>query len=372
MDKAKILVVEDEPNLLLGIRDILELDEYEVVTAKHGREALEILNEAGEHLPDLIVSDIMMPYMDGLELLKVVRQNQVWVTIPFIFLTARGEKRDVHDGKKLGVDDYLIKPFDADDLLVAVEAKLRRKQDYVEEQTNALEGIKRRILTILNHEFRTPLTLVVAYADMLQENRQSVDDMNEEELIVFLKEINTGADRLRRLIENFIMMVELETGDAATTFEWRKHEITNLEVVIQQAHDRVMGREQMQHTCNLEMKVPLPSVMGDREYLMIVIRELLDNAVKFSDPTDPIEIEVTPEDDELAIKIIDQGRGIPQDELNHIWETFYQVDREQHEDQGAGSGLALVKHLVDLHQGRVDVKSVYGEGSTFIITLPTI
>lgn len=121
--KGTILAVEDEPNLLLSIRDLFELDNYKVFTAQNGFSALNILIR--NHV-DLVVSDIMMPHMDGTELLTVVRQQTKWNHVPFIFLTAKGEKSDIQRGRRLGVDDYLIKPFDADDLLIAVESKLER------------------------------------------------------------------------------------------------------------------------------------------------------------------------------------------------------------------------------------------------------
>lgn len=368
MAKATLLVVEDEPNLLLGIRDILELDDYDVITAQNGQQALQLLQESGERLPDLIVSDIMMPHMDGIDFLREVRKKVDWVTIPFIFLTAKGEKADVQRGKMLGVDDYLIKPFDADDLLVAVDSRLRRQQAINQVQAGAISNIKRNILTILNHEFRTPLTLVIAYADMLKDN--DVDSMNDEELLLFLREINIGADRLRRLIENFIMLVELETGDAYKTFEWRKHLIDDVRPIIQMAYEQVMGNSRVQHTCRVELEEPLPAIIGDRDYLVIILRELLDNAVKFSEPDQPLMIEAKEGNGELLISVIDQGRGIHQSELANIWNSFYQIDREQFEDQGSGSGLAIVKSLTEIHNARIDVQSKAGEGSCFTLVLP--
>ncbi|MFW5691071.1 MAG: hybrid sensor histidine kinase/response regulator [Chloroflexota bacterium] len=369
MPKATLLVVEDEPNLLLGIRDILELDDYAVMTAHNGVEALKVLQAAGDNIPDLIVSDIMMPQLDGLELLKEVRKNDDWVMIPFIFLTAKGGKADVQHGKRLGVDDYIIKPFDAEDLLVAVESRLRRHQEFSNVQASVISSIKRNILTILNHEFRTPLTLVVAYADMLKEN--NVDGMNEQELLMFLREINTGADRLRRLIENFIMLVELETGDAQRTYEWRQEVIDDFEPVISEAMKRLAGESAVSLNCKVDrVNGALPPVRGDRIYLMTIITELLLNAVKFSEADAPITVELDTHEGWLAVRVIDQGRGINPDQLEHIWDSFYQIDRDYFEDQGAGSGLAIVRGLTEIHRGRLDVTSTVGEGSCFTLLLP--
>lgn len=377
MPKAKLLVVEDEPNLLLGIRDILELDDYEVLTAQNGQQALEVLESTGEKLPNLIVSDIMMPKMDGIELLKKVRNERRWIKIPFIFLTARGEKSDVQQGKMLGVDDYLIKPFDADDLLVAVQAKLERATVIEDIQASEISNVKRNILTILNHEMRTPLTLVVAYADMLKDS--DAQEMDGKELVTFLKEINSGADRLRRLIENFILLVELETGDAAKTYDWRKYKFSDYEEVINIAHNQVVASHREPFECVINVAEGLPPIMADREYLIVMLRELLDNAVKFSRNTHdpeieggPVVIEVEQEGSYISIHVIDRGRGIPESKLKDIWQPFHQIDRDEHEDQGAGSGLAIVKDLVKLHRAEVVVESTYRKGSKFTLKIPTV
>ncbi|MCL4252496.1 MAG: response regulator [Anaerolineae bacterium] len=368
MSKAKLLVVEDEHNLLLGIRDILELDEYRVMMASNGQQALEVLRSHASDLPDLILSDIMMPYMDGIEFLKEVRKNEAWVKIPFIFLTAKGAKNDVQQGKMLGVDDYLIKPFDADDLLVAVESRLSRHKALNQAAEEQIHDMKRNILTILNHEFRTPLTLVVAYADMLKDNH--VERMSDSELLMFLREINMGADRLRHLIENFILLVELETQDAAKNYEWRSHPITNFQTILETACNKYRTNPRYSNPLELIIPEKVPTVFGDREYIMTIITELLDNAYKFSPNGEPITVEATEVDGGLRVSIHDKGRGIPQQEADHIWKSFYQVNREQFEDQGAGSGLAIVYGLAQLHQAQLDLTSELGKGSCFSITFP--
>src|SRR5688572_15950535 len=127
--KQRVLVVEDDSHLLTGIRDILEMEHYRVLTAKNGQDGLTVLQSDPDNPPDVIVSDIMMPNMNGFEFLEKVREQDKWVMVPFIFLTALGEKTDQNRGRKLGADVYLTKPFDADDLIVAVDAVLRRKEN---------------------------------------------------------------------------------------------------------------------------------------------------------------------------------------------------------------------------------------------------
>jgi DNA-binding response OmpR family regulator len=126
---VSILVVEDDIAMRDGICEILELAGYTASVASNGKEALELLEKV---TPELIVSDIMMPEMDGYHFYGHVREDDRWLTVPFIFLTARGEKADVLRGKSMGVDDYLIKPFDPEELLVAVESKLKRMRQLQE------------------------------------------------------------------------------------------------------------------------------------------------------------------------------------------------------------------------------------------------
>lgn len=370
MSKANLLVVEDEKQLLMGLRDILEIAGYNVIIAENGREAVEILNLNPNTPPDMIVSDIMMPHMSGFELLQYVRQRENWVTIPFVFLTALSEKADVHLGRNLGVDEYVIKPFDTEDLLVTIEARLKRHHDIEAANAKTINTIKRQIMDILNHEFRTPLTLVVAYADMLNElNELNIEDASPGEVLDFLKGVNSGAQRLRRLVENFILLVELENGDLQKTYEWRAHPLENLEDMVLNLPKHV-GLDTSTRHIVFNVENGLPHVFGDQEYLIAALRELLGNAFKFSRAGTTITIKAYAVNHEVCISITDEGRGIAEHELKEIWKPFYQINRNLFEDQGAGAGLSIVQGIVALHRGRVEVDSTLGKGSTFNVFLP--
>lgn len=126
---TSILVVDDEPDLLENISLPLEVEGFQVHTAPDGLQALEVLHG---HTISLILADIAMPNMNGYQLYEKVRENPQWVTIPFIFLSARSMDTDIHYGKELGVDDYLTKPIRGSDLLAAVRGKLRRAEQIIE------------------------------------------------------------------------------------------------------------------------------------------------------------------------------------------------------------------------------------------------
>lgn len=365
MTKGTVLVVEDDIHLLSGIREILELGEYHVLTAQNGVQGLERL-EGAESAPDVIVSDIMMPHMDGFTFLTEVREKDQWVNIPFIFLTAKGEKADVQRGNILGADVYLKKPFDAEDLLVAVNTRLARFRDIGRIHDDTVTQIKRRIMITLNHELRTPLTLVVAYADLLKDFNP--EEMTNTELVTFLKGVNSGATRLRRLIENFILLVEIEEGDAAKTFEWRSYPIESLKDIALDASRQIL--EQNANKITITCQNDLPTIEADREFLTVIVRELIDNGVKFSGNMESVSVDIASADDQIIITVADGGeRRITVEHIEKIWEPFYQIDREQFEDQGSGSGLAIVDGLVNLHKGSRHIVST-DQGTTVTIKLP--
>jgi len=369
LSDATILVVEDDALILQGIRDILELQNYAVTTATSGLEGLDVLRQM-ESAPDLIISDIMMPYMNGYEFFKAVRQKPNWMRIPFIFLTAMGKKSDVRLGKMLGVDEYVIKPFEAEDLIVTVASKLRRHRELFQVQQTQVSTIKRNILTILNHEFRTPLTYIVAYADML--NRDA-DELSYKEMKTFLSGINAGADRLRRLIENFILLVELETGEATTTFNWRKQKLNEYASIVENAVLEVMPIAQEKDLTIEMLPLPLnlPVVVGDAQYLKTALIRLLDNAIKFSSrPREHILVSVDCTDTHIMFDVTDHGRGIAPQEQQEIFDIFYQINRHEYEDQGAGAGLPIVNRIALLHGGFVHLESEIGRGSRFSLCIP--
>lgn len=365
--KATVLVVEDDVHLLEGIRDILELDGYSVLMAENGVAGLDMLQNLPSP-PNLIVSDIMMPKMDGIQFLKAVRKEERWFSIPFIFLTAKGEKSDQHRGMKLGVDDYIVKPYDPSDLLVKIEARLQRYENLTNAHKTGMASLKRQILTMLNHEFRTPLTFVVAYADLL--NNPGDQKLTEEQIRQYLGGITAGADRLRNLIENFILLVEIETEEAKQTYAWRRGPVASVEDIFKEARERVKTLETRNQVCTVEVEPNIPIFFGDVEYLTAAATQYLSNASKFSDEGSPISMGASTKDKQVIFWVKDQGRGIPAHEHQNIWLSFYQIDRVTNEDQGAGAGLAIVKGIAQLHGGSVSVESELGKGSTFRMTIP--
>ncbi len=245
-----------------------------------------------------------------------------------------------------------------------------RHRRLIEVQTNAIANVKRSILNVLNHEFRTPLTYIVAYADMLNQSGQ----LSADEMISFLHGVNSGALRLRRLVENFIQLVEIETGETARTYYSRRARIENVEEIFRLALRQVATHliDRKMNPIEIDIAPDLPPFIADAEYLRLMLVQLVDNAVKFSPPDRPIRFRAFAQDSYVYLAVSDEGRGISPEEQEKIWDMFYQINRPYYEDQGTGSGLAIVRGMMHIHGGHAHLESVEGRGSTFTLVLPLV
>jgi len=360
----RILVAEDDFNMLQGICDALALAGYETQPTSNGLEALACLEK--DHF-DLILSDIMMPKMDGYELFEQVRSNPAWTAIPFIFLTAKGQKTDIRLGKQLGADDYLVKPFEVEDLLVAVQSKMERTRALQRAADEELAYLKQTILNTFSHEFRTPLTYISGYTELLQSG-----DFDIEELREFLTNIRKGSDRLRRMVEDFLFAVMLETNEASGIYLMERFECTDLSSQIAGLLDKLQTRAETRRV-ELKRELPpqLPPLICHIKYILDAVERLVDNAIKFSRREGgTVTIRAWADKSTLYIAVSDDGIGINAEQQSRLFGLFSQIDRDKMEQQGTGIGLFIVKGITELHGGQVQVASSPSLGSTFTLSFP--
>ncbi len=371
---ATILVVEDDQSMLDGMIDLLEVADlgYTVtlLQAHDGKMALDVM---GEHEPDLIISDVMMPQMGGYEFLDRVRANPEWILIPFIFVTAKGEDPDIRKGRLSNADLYITKPFIINELLTLIKKQLDLAYERKEAQQHNIESLKKNILQILNHEFRTPLTYVTAYYEMLADSvTEFTDGRNYRE---YLRGIQAGCIRLTRLVDDFIKVMELRSGEAQAKYISQAKQVPNLSKLL---NNVIAARQNKETDASYELSsdIPekLPPIFGDPELLTNIMERLLSNAIKFTDPTQSqinrIAVAATVQHNEIHIVISDEGMGFPAHMKTQVFEPFVQYNRGILEQQGAGTGLAIVQGLVQLHNGRIRSESREGIGSKFTLILP--
>lgn len=200
----KILIIEDDINVRRNICELLELEDFNVIAAANGCIGVQL---ALKEIPDLIISDVMMPELDGYGVLKTLREHPATATIPFIFLTAKSDKTDFRQGMELGADDYLTKPFTRVELLTAVTCRLEKQVAINQQSQKKLDNLRSSITLSLPHEMRTPLNGILGFSQLLINEADSLDSQTIREMA---EGIHKSGKRLFSLIQNFLLYAELE------------------------------------------------------------------------------------------------------------------------------------------------------------------
>lgn len=356
---ARILLIDDEPHLLLALGEYLRYSGYEVMAVSSGKEGLETLRD---RQADVIVCDIMMPGMDGFDVRQALEQDPRHRDTPFIFLTAKGQLDDRLRGLRSGADDYIVKPFEPTELEARIESLLRRVTRDRAAMTQEVETLKENILANVTHELRTPVAVVRSTLELALDGAFG-SDVNQE--YRFLSRALESTRGLQRLIDDLLLMAALEGGELQMFLE-----LILLADLLRHCQTNVW---RFKDAAAVVAHAPEPSdlmVCADRRYLEVIVGHLVDNALKFSAGA-PVELAAQAQDDGVAITVTDRGKGIAAEHLPYIFDRFYQADMSTTRSyEGLGCGLYLVRALVEAHGGHVEVESQVGEGSCFTVWLP--
>jgi len=341
----KILVVEDDSVLRENITVILE-EEYSVVEAEDGSKAITILEH--DYKFDLILSDIMMPNVDGFGLHDYTKSSEVLSDIPFIFLTARADNSAVRRGMNLGVDDYITKPFAIDDLLDGIKSRLQKK----EKAAKKFEKLKDDISLYIPHELRTPLVSILGNTEMIA---TYYDELSKSEILEMNDSISKSGNRLKRSIEKFLKYTELTiqktNGFEITNNQWLFNPSNhNCEYALTNCYDCSARISDVSFKLEeAELEIP----QNDFEEILM---ELVGNACKFSDKKTPIIVIGKIIGNYYIATVVDKGRGIAKENIKII-DSFVQFDRAYYQQDGNGIGLALVKLICEKYEVNFSIES---------------
>jgi len=348
-----ILIIDDEPALLLGLAAKIKRQGYTVITATDGSDGFQ---KAKESLPDLIISDVMMPPPNGFELRKLMNLEPKLASIPFIFLTARSGAEDRIGGLQDGADDYITKPFETEELFARIKAVFRRVQSEQargREEMKAiaqqdLEKLKQSILQNFHHELRTPITNILLPLELAAEHRFD----NPEEQSRFFRIALSNADRLDSLVTDLILLSNIDQGNL-NSIRQAMDLRNNLIVPIQKRLDRYK-----QKNLNLTLDCPEPgTILAPRHEFTHAIIHLMDNAFKFSPGNGKIYLKVAPDNQGGATLLVqDEGPGIPTDLREKVFERFYQISQgDSREYGGLGVGLTIARAVFRNLGGTVEI-----------------
>lgn len=369
--QPKVLLADDNADMREYVNRLLS-DQFQVITAADGEEALE---KAVQYKPDLILSDIMMPKMDGFELLKQLRSHPGIKRTPVIFLSARAGEEAKVEGLDAGADDYLVKPFSAKELMVRVTNHIRINQvrreltqqleAMVQERTEALQRSNddlQQFAHVASHDLKEPVRKFRIFIGRL------LDEYGDElppKAKDYIDRMWQASQRMSSMIEGVLKYSSLNESEQTITEvdlnETIKNIESDLEVVIQQKNA-------------ILTKDNLPRVEGAGVLLYQLFYNLINNSLKFSKDQPAINLSssiVKGADgkDQAKIVVRDNGIGFEQEDADKIFDAFTRLNSKD-KYEGTGLGLALCKKIVERHHGSISATSEEGKGSVFTIILP--
>jgi len=371
--RITILNVDDTEAMRYQKTRVLRSAGYEVVEAGTGAQALKLVREL---LPALILMDVKLPDMSGIEVCRQIKNDPGTRTIPVIQVSATFiTEKDQQEGLLGGADIYLTEPLEPKVLETVVstllqlhrtEAGLREtllREKAARAQAEEATRLKDEFLANLSHELRTPMNIIIGWAHLLRNG-----PLTEEQKVRAAEAIERAARSQAQLIEDLLDVSRIVTGK----FRMEMQDV-KLGSVLQSAVDNQrMVASAKQIIVTLTQEAGDVVIKGDPDRLQQVFWNLLSNAVKFTPANGAVDVRMYKADSQVVVTVTDTGIGISSDFLPHVFDRFRQADSTStRQHTGMGLGLAIVRHVVELHGGRVRAESGGADtGSSFIVSLP--
>jgi two-component system sensor histidine kinase/response regulator len=360
-DQQTVLIVDDEEAIRDSCRQVLSKSGYECHTAVDGIEGLRLAHQVA---PDVVLLDLMMPGIDGLEVLEQVLKTHPDTVC--IVITGYATIESAVDAMKRGAFDFLPKPFTPEELRLIVRRGLEQRR--LLRETAALrqekERMKQYFITIVAHELRSPLLLVKQYLDLIVGGKMGVIDDTAREMLDGAHGTLIG---LLNLIADWLELARINAGDIAGGMK----EINVWPVLKKVVEEMSPFASEKGVTIRLDPPPEATVVSAHAESLEVVFRNLVSNAIKYNRPDGSVILEGRTTDGRLRIDVRDTGMGIPSEEIPFIFEDFFRVKSSKTaEISGTGLGLSIVKKIIEGHHGSVEVTSEQDEGTAFSVYLP--
>lgn len=360
-----ILAVDDIATNIMLLKAVLSRAKYKIVTASGGFEALEKVAAVN---PDLIPLDIMMPDLDGYEVLKRLKADPAHEDIPVIFLTALHNPEDIVKGFKFGASDYISKPFNHEELItrVAHHIYLAAAQRTIMQQRDELQATveaRDKMYSVIAHDLRSPIGTLKMVFNMLSINL-SADQIGEDSFEM-ISMGNNITENTFMLLDNLLKWTKSQTGRMNTVFQ--EVDISEVVLFASKMSDVVAQVKSIE----VEYDIPGPiTVSCDVDMVKTIMRNLMSNAIKYSQEGGKIVVSVRETPTHAAISVRDNGIGIKEEDIAKLLnpETHYTTYGTKNEE-GSGLGLQLVQDLTLRNSGELTIESKEGEGSTFTFTI---
>ena len=375
MSQLSILIVDDEPDNFDVLETLLSEQDYQLHYAASGQDAIASLETFN---PDLILLDVMMPGIDGIEVCRRIKAMSKWQAVPIIMVTALSSKSDLAHCLSAGADDFISKPVNGIEMRARVHSMLRIKQQYdniqslsrIQENTiefleSNLNELRGNLASSLSHELNTPLNGILGTIGLLGDE---LEEMDVAEIREMLGWADQSARRLEKLTKKFLIYLELELSAN------RQEKIASVGSKFSAATIEPGLKsyaESINRSNDLIFALEEAEIALSERYLSAIIYELVDNALKFSLPETTIKISSQVVGEMLHLSVHDSGRGMTEEQIAKVG-AFMQFERKSYEQQGIGMGLKIAKKIVELAGGEFTITSVYQQETTVTLTVPIV
>lgn len=373
---AKILVIEDEEDVRESYLDMFEFFGYEVDSAPNGREG--VVKVANNNY-DIVITDLNMPEMDGIEVLKMVKKNKPYIEV--IVITGYATLENAIKAMKIGAYDYFTKPIDLELVKIVLSKciqsiKARKENEELKtlnQKLTELNELKDKFITVTNHELRTPLTVLKGYLDLID---MFLPEDSDKDLI---EALNISKETMKEMVTIIEHLHDLSFFDYGKK-NYAKNEFVLTDLLQTIYNEMKVLFKNRQIKFNFTLEGDPVKIVGDQERLKRSLRELLQNALKFTNENGEVNLIYAANNSgkNVYVKVVDSGIGIPVDKQDMIFEPFYEVQNSIHHTTskinfmggGIGLGLTLAKQVVESHDGQIVVESELDKGSIFTVVLP--
>ena len=364
----KLLVVDDVQTNVLLLKALLSKEGYGILVANNGQEALEVIRNEN---PDLILLDVMMPGMDGFEVAERLKSEEYRCEIPIIFLTALDDTQSIVNGFKLGAGDFISKPFRKEELMVRIKHQLslvaarRIIEEKNEELRKTIAG-RDKMYSVIAHDLRSP---VASMKMLLNTIMMSVEkDKIDPDIFDMLEMSNKTSEEVFSLLDNLLKWTKSQLGKL--TVIPQKLDISGLADGVVEVTNSVA---EVKHIKLIRTDHESFFVYVDIEMIKSILRNLISNAVKFSNPDSEIKVGIKAEDGKVIVSVTDSGKGIKKEDQHKLLKdsthfTTYGTNSEE----GSGLGLLLCRDFARKNGGELWFESEENLGSVFSFSLPQL
>lgn len=364
----KLLVVDDVQTNVLLLKALLSKEGYGILVANNGQEALEVIRNEN---PDLILLDVMMPGMDGFEVAERLKSEEYRCEIPIIFLTALDDTQSIVNGFKLGAGDFISKPFRKEELMVRIKHQLslvaarRIIEEKNEELRKTIAG-RDKMYSVIAHDLRSPMASMKMLLNTIMMSVEK--DKIDPDIFDMLEMSNKTSEEVFSLLDNLLKWTKSQLGKL--TVIPQKLDISELADGVVEVMNSVA---EVKHIKLIRTDHESFFVYVDIEMIKSILRNLISNAVKFSNPDSEIKVGIKAEDGKVIVSVTDSGKGIKKEDQHKLLKdsthfTTYGTNSEE----GSGLGLLLCRDFARKNGGELWFESEENLGSVFSFSLPQL